>query len=379
MTEKNPLRVGIIGAGGIARHYHVPSYRRAGAQITAACDVNEEALDAVRQSTDVKRTYQDYAALLQSEDLDIVSICTSNDMHYPVVMAAIEAGVDVYCEKPLALTYAQAQEMYRAAQEAGTKTGVNFSHRRTPASRLAKEIIDSGALGDIYYVSAVYAAGWPRYAERPGSWRNQREKAGYGGMGDMGSHIIDMMRWWLSSEIVSVTAQMETFVPQRKSAATGELMQVTTEDQGMVLARYDNGAMGYICGSYAFTGRGYDQRAEIYGSEGGLMYNQQRPYELSVYLAPDFLDEYVVLREGGTADTPYTTIRVPERHLGLEDGPAGRSRTVLMDYIDAYREAVENDAPFNFSPSFYEGMKVQEILEAARHGEVSHCWVSLPL
>ncbi len=379
MTQHTPLKIGIIGAGGIAQHYHIPSYLRAGAQIVAACDVNQEALDVARDITDIEHTYQNYEEMLTQEDLDIVSICTSNDMHYPVVMAAIEAGVDIYCEKPLALTYAQAQEMYQAAQAAGIKTGVNFSHRRTPASRMAKEIVDSGALGDIYYVSAVYAAGWPGYAERPGSWRNQREKAGFGGMGDMGSHVIDMMRWWLSSDIISVTAQMATFVPERTSVATGESMQVTTEDQGMVLARYDNGAMGYICGSYTFTGRGYDQRAEIYGSEGGLMYNQQRPYELSVHLPPEFVDEYVVLREGGTADTPYTTIRVPERHLGLDNGPIGARRTVLMDFIDAYRDAVESDKPFAFSPSFYEGLKVQEVLEGARRGETSRCWVSLPL
>jgi predicted dehydrogenase len=375
MSTNNTLRVGIIGAGGIARHYHVPSYQRSeNVEIVAACDVNPEALDAMREEHGIGHVCKDYGDLLERDDLDLVSVCTSNDMHYPVVMAAIERGIDIYCEKPLALTYQQTVEMYNAAQEAGIKTGVNFSHRRTPASRLAKEIVDSGVLGGIHYVAAVYAAGGTGYADRPGTWRNDAAKAGFGGLGDMGSHMIDMMLWWLGMDITAVSAQMETFVPDRLGRDTGEPMRVTTEDQGMILARYANGAQGYFCGGYMFTGRGYDQRVEVYGTEGGLMYDQQRPFELQVHLPDEALIQYAVLRQGGTRDTPYTTIAVPERHHGrLPDEPGAR-RTVLMDFVDAYRQE-----PFDFGPGFYEGMKVQEVLEATRRAHDSGCWVDLPL
>ena len=376
MNAPRPLRVGLVGAGGIARNYHVPSYKRCkNVQVVAACDISRDALKRMKEQHVVEELFSDYEELLQMDDLDIISVCTSNDMHYPVVMAAIEKGYDIYCEKPLALTYAQAKEMHKAAVAKGIKTGVNFSHRRTPAAQLAREIIASGALGKIHYVSASYAAGSTNYADRPGTWRNDRDRAGFGGLGDMGAHILDMMMWWLDCDIFSVTAQMNTIVPERISRETGKPMKVTTEDQGVLLVSYTNGALGYICGSYVFTGRGYDQRAEVYGSEGGLMYDQQRPYELAVHLSPEALAHHTVSRQGGTKDTPYTTILVPERLQGLGGGAPKLRRTVLMDYIDAYRA----EGPFEFSPGFYEGMKVQEVLEASRRAQLARCWISLPL
>ena len=155
----------------------------------------------------------------------------------------------------------------------------------------------------------------------------------------------------------------------------GSEMCIRDRDQGMILVSYSNGAMGYFCGSYIFTGRGYDQRAEVYGTQGGLMYNQQRPYELDVCLDAEVLKRYKVLRKGGTPDTPYTTILAPERLMGLIPNEPGAQRGVLMDYIDAYRA----EGPFTFSPSFYEGMKVQEVLEATRLAEEGGRWVKLPL
>ena len=114
----------------MARHYHVRSYQQcADVEIVAVADISAEALEAVQEMAEVQAVYSDYRDLLARDDLDLVNICTSNDMHYPAAMAAIEAGVDIYCEKPLALLYEQTVEMVQAAQAKGLKTGVNFSHR----------------------------------------------------------------------------------------------------------------------------------------------------------------------------------------------------------------------------------------------------------
>jgi predicted dehydrogenase len=374
------IRMGIVGGGGIARYYHLPSLRRfTEVQIVAAADVSTAALQVLKEEHELERLYEDYQEMLDREELDLINVCTTNDMHYPVVMAAIERGLHIYCEKPLAMTHAEAREMEEAARSAGIRTGVNFSHRRTPASRLAQEIIASGALGAIHYVSALYAAGGTEYAKHPGTWRNVREKAGFGGFGDMGSHVLDMMMWWLDCGVEAVSAEMATIVPQRIDRDSGQPMQVTTEDQGMLLLRYGNAAMGALYGGYVFTGRGFDQRAEVYGSEGGLMYDQQRPYELAVHLPKEHLQRYHILREGGTRDTPYTRILVPERHLGLIPTEPGARRTVLMDFIDAYLQAEETGEPFTFSPGFREGAAVQEVLEASRRATLARSWISLPL
>ena len=371
------VRVGVVGCGGIARHYHVPSYlANPRVRIVAACDVSQDALDAMRSLVDtITYTCTDMSIFMRDADVDLISVCTSNDMHHDVVMAAIARGLDVYCEKPMALTCAEAREMFDAAETAGIRTGVNFSHRRTPASRLVKEILDSGALGDLYHVSALYAAGSPTYAQTPGTWRNVREKAGFGGLGDMGSHMLDMVNWWLNSAVTSVAATLRTFVPERIDRATGGRMQVTTEDEGLVLLQYANGALGHLCGAYTFTGRGYDQRAEIYGTQGGLMYDQQHAYQLKVYLPEAALADYTVIEKGGTPDNPYSTILVPERLQGLRPGLVPARRTVLMDFIDAFLAEGE----FLFEPGFREGLLVQEVLEAIRTADETHCWVGLPL
>ncbi len=141
----------------------------------------------------------------------------------------------------------------------------------------------------------------------------------------------------------------------------------------MLLLTYANGATGYVCGSYAFTGRGYDQRIEIYGSQGGLMYDQQHAYELQVYLPDEQLSRYVHSATGGTPDRPYHTILVPERHQGIYEGQPW-ARTSLMDFIDAY-----GATPFAWSPGFDEGVRVQEVLEAASLAEQRRAWVDLPL
>jgi predicted dehydrogenase len=370
---KEQIRVGVIGAGGIARGYHLGSYARAGGtQVVAVCDVDEGALEVTREVLGVQHTYLDYREMLTAERLDLVSVCTPNDMHYPVVMAAIAQGVDAFCEKPLAMTVSEAQEMVAGAEAKGLKTGVNFAHRRTPAAMLAREILASGVLGPVHYVSAVYAAGGSDYASRPGTWRNQKELAGYGGLGDMGSHVLDMTMWWLDADVVDVTSTTRTYVPQRVSRATGQPMRVTTDDQGMLLMAYSNGAMGYLCGSYMFTGRGYDQRIEVYAANGGMMYNQQRPNELDVCMPAAALAPYTVLRKGGAPDTPYTTILVPERLTDRIPGVEGR-RTVLMDFLDAYRAT----GVFRFTPGFAEGLKVQQVLEASRLAEETRSWVRL--
>lgn len=378
--DAKPLRVGIVGSGGIAVNHHVPNYLRCeNVQVVAACDISEAALERMRERHGVVDCYCDYRDLLARDDIDLISVCTSNDMHYPVVMAAIERGLDVYCEKPLAMNLGEAREMWAAAEAKGIKTGVNFSHRRTPAAQLAREIIARGALGTITTVQAVYAAGSTGYADHPGTWRNDRARAGWGGLGDMGAHMLDMIGWWLGDDVTEVTARTRTFVPQRKAQGTGLPMRVTTEDQGMVLMSFAGGAMGYLCGGYIFTGRGYDQRIEVYGSEGGLMYNQQHPLELDVCLPQEVLADYQVLRQGKTPDTPYTTILVPERLQGQIPGLKGVRRSVIMDFVDAYRAASRTGGAFCFEPGFREGVKVQEILDACALAENGACWVKLPL
>jgi predicted dehydrogenase len=294
-------------------------------------------------------------------------------MHYPVAMAAIEAGKHVFCEKPLGLNYLQARQMYEAAEAAGVKTGVGFVHRVTPAARLAHQILSAGELGDIYHVIAIFSSGGADFAERPMSWRRTRAKAGAGVLFDLGSHMVDMTRWWLSQEITSVCAHTRTFVEQRHWPGRDEWAEVETDDASVFLANFEGGAMGTFINSNVFTGRGFDQRAEVYGSRGALLYDQARPYALRVCIGKEMLRLSSEWGVGRRKEEPYPIVPVPEQLKDRWTPHKLPARSLNPDFIAAIRGGEA------FLPTFYEGMKVQEVLEAAVISVEEGCWVKLPL
>ena len=170
------LRVGIVGAGGIARGAHVPGYRSSGrADVKAVCDVNAEAARVFSDTQDIPHHYGSVEAMLAQEELDVVSICTSNDAHHPAALAAIERGLHVFCEKPLALNFAQAREMYEAAQSQGVVTGINFTYRTFPAARYVKELAEQKLFGDVKHFSIEYFQSYSVNPNRSLEWRISKE------------------------------------------------------------------------------------------------------------------------------------------------------------------------------------------------------------
>lgn len=373
MSQDDTIRIGVVGVGGIAQHQHIPGYLRCpNVEITALCDINDDLLRPAGEHFGVERLFTDYRELVALEELDAVDICTSNDMHHPVAMAAIAEGKHVFCEKPLALNYTQAREMYEAAKKAGVKTGVGFTHRLTPASRYAQRLVSSGALGDIYHVIAIYSSGAANFAERPIRWRNIRAKSGTGVLCDLGSHMIDMMRWWMGEEITSVAAQTRTFVKKRRVAATGEILEVDVDDASCFLADFEGEAMGTFINSRVFTAKGFDQRVEIYGYNGALLYDQRKPYELELCIGRE-MRELFALPWGIEKKQFYATVPVP-RELRDKCTPDNPPRLTLSpDFVGALRGEAEME------PTFHEGMKVQEVVDAVWISAQERRWVDLPL
>ncbi|MCB0060645.1 MAG: Gfo/Idh/MocA family oxidoreductase [Caldilineaceae bacterium] len=365
------IRVGIVGCGGIAQGQHIPGYlRTANVEIAALCDVNEALLHTVGEQHSITRLLTDYRALVTLPDLDAVDICTAPDSHYPIALAALKAGKHLFCEKPLALTYPQAKELYEVAQTAGVVTGIGFVHRVTPAARLAHQLVSSGALGEIYNVMAIFSAGGANYAAQPMRWRNQRAVAGAGALFDLGSHMVDMVRWWLGQEIISVCAQTQIFVPQRKWP-NGALATVDTDDASTMLASFEQGTMATFINSFVATGRGFDQRIELYGSNGALIYDQATPYELAVCIGEEMLKLSAAAGFESRKKDPYPTMPVPEKLRDRWWTGGGSTRSLTPDFVAAIRG---EDA---FLPTFYEGMKVQEVLDAALRSVAEARWVPL--
>jgi predicted dehydrogenase len=375
------IRVGIVGVGGIARGQHIPGYQLCeDVEIAALCDVNETALYEVGERLGVARLTTSWDELVAYGDLDAVDICTYPNTHHPIAMAAMAAGKHVFCEKPLALTYPLALEMTEAAEAAEIETGVGFTHRLTPAAHLAHHLISTGALGEIYQVMAIYSMGHGGFATRPLTDRRTRAVTGGGPLFELGPHMVDMVRWWTGKEITAVCAQNRTFVKRRRHAESGAWKDVDIEDASTFLADMEGETAAVFSHSSAVTGRNFDQRVEVYGSAGALLYDQARPYELRACIGEAMVELcagyglYDSLWGLYRREEPYPVIPVPRRFVDAV--PGARQGKPLRSFMPAFIDVVRGKAA-PLLPTFHDGMKAQQVLDAVLLSDAERRWVDL--
>lgn len=254
------VQVGIIGSGLIARLAHAPGYTKAGAKIVATADVVESRAKKLAEDFDIEHTYTDYRELLARKDIQAVSVCVPNHLHKEVVIAALEAGKQVLCEKPMAMTVAEAQAMLQASERPGNMLMLGFNNRfRSDVQRL-KKFIDAGELGEIYYARTGYI----RRRGTPFGWFTVKEESGGGPVIDLGVHVIDMTRFLMGNpRPVSVMAStykkfghytmMDTDAwcssDVKEGLRSGEEFDV--EDLACALIRFENGATIVVEASWA--------------------------------------------------------------------------------------------------------------------------------
>ncbi|HRN28335.1 MAG TPA: Gfo/Idh/MocA family oxidoreductase [Terrimesophilobacter sp.] len=225
----------------------------------------------------------DWMSVVTRPDIDIVDICTPGHLHADIAVAALEAGKHVITEKPLASTLHDAERMSHSAMAArthGTLSMVGFNYRRVPALALAKEIIQSGRIGEVRQMRVSFLQDWLADAATPMSWRLRKEIAGSGVLGDLGSHLVDQVHFLLGETITEVSGQMRTMVTERPGAEGIE--PVTVDDAFWATAFTSSGVAVSLEASRMATGRKASLEVEIYGSTGGIRFDLQRLNELWV-------------------------------------------------------------------------------------------------
>jgi predicted dehydrogenase len=340
MADPDLISVGIIGTGGIAQYLHLKQYLECDdAQVVALCDTSEEAMTAARRRWGLQdvATFTDVEAMFREVDLDAVSICTPNDSHHDLVLAAIGAGVAVLCEKPLAMNAAEAREMVERADGAGVVNMTGFSKRFFPAARLANSLIQEGELGEIYALEGHYVQGWGLRPDLPLVWRLQRDRTGSGALGDLGSHLFDLARWWVG-EAEEVVALTRTFVSERPLPQGAGMGKVDVDDHVGFLVRFVTGTMGTFTASRMVGSVRDDCRLTAHGSEGSLTFTTQQPDSIQVCLGR------AMQRFGA-----FTGVEVPREHRNVDE-------------IPTFVEAVK--AGKSVGPSFMDGLRCQELLDA---------------
>jgi predicted dehydrogenase len=251
---KKKLNIGMVGYGFMGRT-HSNAFRKVSnffdnehvPVLKAICGRNEANTRAFADKWGYESIETDWRKLIERKDIDVIDICTPNDSHMEIAIAAAQAGKMIMCEKPLARDAAEGEKMVAAVEGAKVLNTVWYNYRRMPAVTMAKQLIDEGRLGRIFHYRANFLQDWTISAELPqggaGLWRLDAAAAGSGVTGDLLAHCIDTAIW-LNGSIKNVTAMTETFIKERKHNLTGKVEKVGIDDACAFLARFQNGSLG---------------------------------------------------------------------------------------------------------------------------------------
>ena len=378
-AEPTPLRIGMVGYAFMgAAHSH--AWRSAHRffdlpltpELTAVAGRNPGAVEDAARKMGWASTETDWRNLIERDDIDLIDICSPGNTHAEIAVAALRAGKHVLCEKPLANTVAEAEEMTAVAQEAA-RSGVfamcGYSYRRTPALALAKRMVDDGRLGKIRQVRAQYLQDWLSDENAPLTWRLDRSLSGSGALGDIGAHIIDAAQFVTGQQITGVSALMETFTRHRPvggdfvglggHGGTGEnqeMGEVTVDDAAIFTARFDGGPIGVFEATRAALGRKNAMRLEVNGTLGSIAFDFEDMNFLQFYDATDRSGEQGFHRIMVTEpEHPYVGNWWPTGHgLGYEHG-------FTHQVVDLVTALAAGSQP---TPSFADALQVQRVLGA---------------
>ena len=293
------LKIGLIGSGFMGQA-HADAFRRAALLypnlprpvLAMLADRDEPTAARAAARFGFARSTGNWRRLVEDPDIDVVDITSPNNLHHEMALAALRAGKHVYCEKPLAVTVAEAEEMAAAAAESGKVTMVAFNNVKTPAAMYARRLIDEGAIGRPIRFRGWFDQSFYSDPDLPWSWRCSRAEAGSGALGDLGSHTISVAQY-LMGDIESVVAAEQTLFETRPVAVAGEgysakadakaeRRRVENEDQVQSLVRFASGAAGTIEASRVAVGKILGIQWEVSGTEGTIINDGDRFNELKV-------------------------------------------------------------------------------------------------
>jgi predicted dehydrogenase len=329
---------------------------------------NIEAVDRVAKEQGWRRSHSDWREVVEDPTIDIIDICTPGDSHAEIAIAALAAGKHVIVEKPLANSMEESKAMVLAALEAqkqGIMSAVNFNYRRVPALMLAKNLIDNGRLGDVLHIQGAYLQDWLSDPTLPLSWRLQKERAGTGVLGDLGAHVIDLMRHLTGKSIEGVTGHLRTFTHQRPDSS-GQLGLVTVDDAALATLTLSGGAIANLDVTRNAPGKKNELSLSIYGTQGSIAFNLENLNELWFFDRNDPDGEQGYRRILVTEQQhPYLSAWWPDGHI------IGWEHTFTHQFYE-FLSSIESGTPA--SPSFADGHAVQAVIEAialsADHGNV---------
>jgi predicted dehydrogenase len=377
MPNKRTLGVGLIGYNFMGRA-HSNAWRQAprffdlpaDVRMKTICGRDARKVRAAARKLGWESAVTDSRKVIDDPEIDIVDICTPNNSHAEIAIAAAGAGKAILCEKPLGMNVAECERMLAAVKRARVVHMVCHNYRRVPAIALAKEMIERGEIGDrIFHFRARYAQDWITDPHFPLVWRLQCEAAGSGALGDIFSHVVDLGRY-LIGELREVSATAETFVKRRPlTLGTRTTGKVTVDDAVSVIGRFRNGCLASFEATRFAPGRKNSLTFEINGSGGSLAFDLEDMNQLRFY---DSHDEEGRRGFRGILVTepshPYVGNWWPPGHaIGYED-------TFVHTIADFVGAVVRGRS---VQPTFVDGLANQRVLDAIARSARTKRWVKL--
>jgi predicted dehydrogenase len=354
------LGIALVGCGGITLQNHLPGLALCpDTRVTALCDNDPATLERARQQTGVQAGSTRFEEVVTRDDVDAVIIATPNSTHAPIALAAIAAGKHVLCEKPLAMSHAEAMQMARAAEARGVRHMTAFTYRFVPAMRYLAHLVQRGDLGQPYHYRSCRLQDW---GTRHLGWRQVKKLAGSGELGDMLSHRIDFAHH-LVGPMRRLVADLKVVHPSRGGAPSD------LEDWVAILAEFQNGASGVLESSKLASGRNESWRSldlvEVNGSERSFGFTT---------------GEWNKLQTGRAGGPGLEAITIPEEFWtwpGSPRDPRQGDPLVTFRYDQAWEfiDAIRQQRPC--TPSFHDGARAQEVMEAAVRSAAERSWVEI--
>ncbi|QDU77773.1 1,5-anhydro-D-fructose reductase [Bremerella volcania] len=374
---KKPLRIGLVGYGFMGRT-HSNGYKRVPdffpelqyqPVLKAVCGRSEDKTKAFAEQWGYESYETDWNKLIARDDIDAIDICTPNDTHGPISIAAAKAGKMVLCEKPIGMSTAEGEEMVKAVEDAGVANTIFYNYRRIPAVTLAKKIIDSGKLGRIFHYRANFLQDWTINADVPqggaGLWRLDAASAGSGVTGDLLAHCIDTAIW-LNGRINDVNAVTETFVKERLHSGTGKKEPVKIDDACSFFCHFENGSLGLFESTRYARGHKALYTFEINGEHASIRWDLHDLHRLEYF---DHADEGEVRgwRSIHVTDGEHPYMDhwwVPGLNIGYEHS--------FVHHVADFLKSIEEGTPCE--PTFKSALETQKVCDAVLASAAEKVW-----
>jgi predicted dehydrogenase len=372
MSSNQKLRVAVFGAGRWAEMAHIPGWQRdPRCEVVVLCDPAGDRARDLASQMGIPEHSTDWQAVMGRNDIDIVDVVTSSDMHFPLSWAGLESGKHVLCEKPVHRDYLQTRAAAALARSKGLKTKLGFTFRYSPGVRYAWSLIQDGFVGTPFIYNGY---------EQNSQWLNPQEPLRQevptgdqsvirtSSLEGYGAPVIDIGHWWVGADYSRVVGTMRNFIPERVVRATGQMMRVNIDDGDIYIHEYTNGAIGFVQSSYVTVGNYPGIEVRLYGEKGAIICRLVEEYGVAETIKVATADE-VEFRE----------LEIPQRFYPVGGHPRESWRSLFYaNLINDFLDEIIDGGDRN-QGNFDDGAWVQEAINAVERSFHERRWVDLPL